>query len=110
MSEDSATEKAATKKASVKKAVKPVSAPPASMDPARSRLRATVDAIEKQVAGLPKDAAGEALGASWTDLVGQLALGPEPEVRNCPKCGGLGARMATVCGTCWTKLTPPDDD
>jgi hypothetical protein len=49
----------------------------------------------------------DALLASFDDLVDQLALGPEPEVRECPKCRGIGMRIATVCGTCWTKLTPP---
>lgn len=80
-----------------------------SMDPVRSRMRATVAAIEKQVRGLgDKDAA---LTKAWDDLVGQLALGPEPAVRVCPKCKSLGARAAKVCGSCWTKLAPlPEED
>jgi hypothetical protein len=79
-----------------------------SMDPARTRLRETVADIEKQLRSLgDKDVA---LTKAWDDLVGQLALGPEPEVRACPKCKSLGFRKATVCGSCWTKLTPPADD
>lgn len=80
-------------------------------DPARSRLRATVATIDRELALLrTSPQAGtshDALFASFADLVDQLALGPEPEVRACPKCGGIGMRVATVCGSCWTKLTPP---
>jgi hypothetical protein len=39
--------------------------------------------------------------------VGQLALGPEPEYRQCPACQHTVMRVATICGHCWTKLTPP---
>lgn len=49
----------------------------------------------------------EALFASFADLVKQLALGPEPEVRECPHCKGIGMLAATRCGTCWAKLSPP---
>jgi hypothetical protein len=84
-------------------------------DPARSRLRATVAKMDRELAALKTAAKADpdgkglhdALFASFDDLVDQLALGPEPEVRECPKCGGIGMRVATVCGTCWTKLTPP---
>lgn len=81
------------------------------LDPARTRLRATIATIEGELARLPRPAAsGEgqsALAASFADLVGQLALGPEPETRACPVCHHLGMRAATICGHCWTKLTPP---
>ncbi len=40
---------------------------------------------------------------SFAALVGELALGPEPETRICPKCGNRGMRAATICGYCWTK-------
>ena len=82
-------------------------------DPARSRLRATVAKMERELAPLKSAAAAEGKGphdaliASFDDLVHQLALGPEPDVRECPDCGGIGMRAATVCGTCWRKLTPP---
>lgn len=83
-------------------------------DAARTRLRATVATIEHEISRLPRQAAGEdgksspsGLVASFTDLVEQLALGPEPEVRSCPVCQHIGMRMATLCGYCWTKLTPP---
>ncbi len=82
-------------------------------DPVRSRLRATVAKMEREMAPLKAaDATGgkrpyDDLIASFDDLVQQLALGPEPEVRECPSCGAIGMRVATVCGACWTKLTPP---
>jgi hypothetical protein len=75
-------------------------------DPARSRLRAAVAKMELELAPLRTTGEHATLFASFDDLVQQLALGPEPEVRDCPKCGGVGMRRATVCGTCWTKLTP----
>jgi len=75
------------------------------IDPARSRLRATVATMERELAPL-RTGAHAALIASFDDLVQQLALGAEPEVRDCPKCGGVCMRGATVCAGCWTKLTP----
>jgi hypothetical protein len=84
----------------------------AGLDPARSRLRASVATMERELSRLPKETPGEAdsahqgLLASFADLVEQLALGPEPEVRKCPACGQYGMRAATLCGYCWLKLTP----
>jgi len=79
----------------------------------RSQLRATVAAIEQELGRLPREVTSDnratpadALRASVADLVGQLALGPEPEYRQCPLCRHVGMRVATVCGHCWTKLTP----
>lgn len=83
-------------------------------DAARSRLRTTVATLEREISRLPRRVADDAtrsppngLLASFTDLVEQLALGPEPDVRPCPVCGRIGMRAATLCGYCWTKLTPP---
>jgi hypothetical protein len=83
-------------------------------DAAQSRLRATIAMIECELARLPRPVAGDASGtsptgllASFADLVEQLALGPEPEVRECPVCKHTGMRAATVCGYCWTKLVAP---
>ncbi len=82
-------------------------------DPVRSRLRATLATIEGEISRLPKQATEgvgnptNGLRSSFNDLVLQLALGPEPEVRECPACKVVGIREATVCGFCWTKLTPP---
>lgn len=80
----------------------------------RSRLRAIVATLEQEFARLPKPATAadgttppDTMRVSWSELVAALALGPEPEVRECPVCKHIGMRMATVCGYCWTKLTPP---
>ncbi|HEX2879661.1 MAG TPA: hypothetical protein VHO25_08985, partial [Polyangiaceae bacterium] len=77
-------------------------------DAARSRLRATMLKMESEIARLPKPAthvAGDSspsdLTTTFADLVKQLALGPEPEVRECPACKHIGMRAATRCGYCW---------
>jgi hypothetical protein len=86
-------------------------------DAACSRLRATVAAISREISQLPIQVTDGAirnppngLRASFADLVDQLALGPEPEVRQCPVCKRTGMRAATLCGYCWTKLLPPSHD
>jgi len=83
-------------------------------DSKRSRLRVTIAAIERELARLPPEVTNDnratpadSLRASVADLVAQLALGPEPEYRQCPVCRHVGMRVASVCGHCWTKLTPP---
>jgi hypothetical protein len=83
-------------------------------DAKRSRLRATIAAIERELARLPGEVTKDngvtlavGLRASVDDLVGQLALGPEPAYRQCPRCQRLGMNVATLCGHCWTRLTPP---
>ena len=84
-------------------------------DAAHSRLRATIATIEREISCLPKQATDDGgspanrLLASWTDLVDQLAMGPEPAVRECPVCKHIGMRAARLCGYCWTKLAPPAD-
>ena len=83
-------------------------------DAARSRLRAIVATVDSEIARLTLPATAEdgksqpnGLRVSWDQLVEQLALGPEPEVRECPVCHHIGMRAATVCGYCWAPLTPP---
>lgn len=75
-------------------------------------LRPMVEALDREMALLR--ARGEVTGAdtaallsSWAKLVESLALGPPPELRACPFCGGIGMRAATRCGWCWSKLDPP---
>jgi hypothetical protein len=82
-------------------------------DSKRSRLRATIADIQHRLAQLPgavtKDngaTLAEGLRTSVDDLVAQLALGPEPTYRQCPVCKHIGMSVATLCGHCWTKLTP----
>lgn len=67
-------------------------------------LRAAVAEVEGELSRLAN--VGE-LAASWRELVKVLKLSPEPALRNCPNCGGLGMLAATRCGHCWVKLSPP---
>lgn len=75
-------------------------------------LRRTMAEIERHIALLTNGVADEqrthvaALDASWRELVTLLALGPAPQLRQCPICGNSGMRAATVCGYCWTRLAP----
>jgi hypothetical protein len=87
---------------------------PSGPDAARSRLRATVATVERELARLPRPAPDDdgssplaGLIASFADLVEQLQLGPEPELRQCPVCGNTCMRAARLCGFCWATLIPP---
>jgi hypothetical protein len=77
-------------------------------------LRGFVDGVERDVvqvsqgASPPDKASVDRLVRSWGRLVDFLALGPAPELRDCPHCGASGMRAATRCGRCWQKLVPPD--
>lgn len=79
-------------------------------------VRAAVEAMDREMASLTRGtqeaaAAGlKDLGATWARLVEVLALGPAPELRDCPHCGTTGMRAATRCGKCWAKLVPPHAD
>jgi hypothetical protein len=92
-----------------------MSAPQLSLaDAERSRMRVLLATLEREIARLPQPAAAsdgaksvDTLRTTWAQLVGALALGPEPELRQCPVCGHQGMRAATRCGYCWTKLSPP---
>lgn len=65
-------------------------------------LRVFVEDVDREVSRLA--GGSDALRASWARLVGFLALGPAPELRDCPRCGRSGMRDAKVCGYCWEKL------
>ncbi len=69
-----------------------------AMDREMTRLAARVRVADADTAGLL---------SAWARLVEFLALGPAPELRACPFCGGVGMRAATLCGTCWRRLDPP---
>ena len=81
-------------------------------DSARSYLRSVVEAVDCEISHLKQVRTGEPhvttdqLGENWKELVGLLALGPEPEYRECPSCHNIGMRLATRCGFCWIKLPP----
>lgn len=75
-------------------------------------LRPVVAAIDREmsrVAGGTLNPTGPGVGElfeSWAELVELLALGPEPEMKECPVCKHRGMRAATRCGFCWTALSP----
>ncbi len=86
---------------------------PRMPDPARTALRAAVAAVDRALreprapeGSSEQETWASSLDAAWNDLVALLALGPEPEYRQCPTCGALAMLDATVCGYCWTELTP----
>ena len=79
---------------------------------ARTRLRATLAQLPRAVSAVaPAEPGGarpsDGLHASLADLVSQLDLGPEPELRECPHCQHRVMKAATLCSTCWAHLTPP---
>ena len=84
-------------------------------DPGQTRLRTSMWALDRRIRhvseiGLDTESA-RLLRESFDDLASQLALGPEPLTRQCPKCRTIGMRNATVCGNCWTHLDAlPDED
>jgi hypothetical protein len=75
-------------------------------------LRPVVAAIDREmsrVAGGTLNPTGPGVAKlleSWAELVEILALGPAPEMRECPVCRHRGMRAATRCGFCWTALSP----
>ena len=74
-------------------------------------LRSIVEALDREMARLhvrgvvPGTYTVQLLG-SWAKLVEHLALRPPPELRACPRCGGVGMRAATRCRSCWATLEP----
>ena len=79
--------------------------------PVRSRLRALVEAVERHLSAEPvqqmRPDALSALREAWAALVHELAMGPEPALRKCRKCGRLPMEQATRCGYCWAPLLLP---
>jgi len=75
---------------------------PAHPDPRRHKLRGLVQTLERELEALPGDR--DAAKLACAGLVAALDLGPEPEVRACPKCGTLGMLGASRCGHCWAHL------
>jgi len=72
-------------------------------DAAVSKLRAIVDAIDQEILATPPT---DALRAQWAALVEVLALGAEPQTRECPTCKTVGMRGASRCVGCWASLEP----
>jgi hypothetical protein len=87
------------------------SAPFEISDGDRSRLRAVVATIDRELSCLSLEGTAEdhreaqrGLAVSWAQLVELLEVGPAPEVRECPTCRHVCMRAATLCGHCWTTL------
>jgi hypothetical protein len=81
-------------------------------EPARARLRAIVANVDLEIARLREhdhepSGTPNSLSTAWSELVRALALGPEPDMTECPFCARPGMRYATRCWYCWKKLTPP---
>lgn len=80
-----------------------------------SRLRAAVATIERDLSRLPPSAGRDpadpigSLRASIAVLLDELALGPEPKLRECPSCHHFGRWAAVRCGYCWTRLVPSEN-
>lgn len=76
----------------------------------RSRVRGLLESLGLEVQRLEANGVTtekSTLSLRYDDLAKALAFGPEPEVRTCPTCGTVGMRRASICGNCWTHLTPP---
>lgn len=75
-------------------------------DAARSNLRACVASVDHALVQTPPE---PALRAAWDDLVKVLALGPDPQTRECVRCHAVVMRGASRCGNCWIALAPLPD-
>lgn len=49
------------------------------------------------------------LQKAWNALVQGLDLQPEPKMRACPTCSREIRSAATLCGFCWSRVTPIAD-
>jgi len=70
-------------------------------------LRTAIEQMDREIAALPGPSSE--LHDAWSQLVGALALEPAQATRECPHCGKVGMRAATLCGYCWKKLVPPGE-
>lgn len=77
-----------------------------AIEPERSALRLLVARIDFELAKLDdseplaRAAALTRLTSTWTKLVAELALGPEPTLRTCPLCLLSIRSQATRCRYC----------
>jgi hypothetical protein len=83
-------------------------------DAERATLRAAVAAVDHFIAHLPSPYSGtdQGLTEAWAALVRLLALGTARQLRDCPRCGHVAMRDATLCSHCWVRFPPlpePDD-
>ena len=78
-------------------------------DAMSAKLRSIVGDIERELVNASAQLGTPAVAsllASWHDLLNTLALGPAPQLRDCPVCGTSGRRAATRCASCWSTLEP----
>jgi hypothetical protein len=78
-----------------------------SPDPRGTELRLLAAAVDRALGSEADRPSSDSLRTAWAAMVTALALGPEPELRPCPHCKRNGIPQASLCGYCWTKLTPP---
>ena len=69
-----------------------------------SRLRALMEAVEKEMNPTHLQAGETPLGIAWKRVVEMLDLGPEPKMRTCPACKHPCMIGAARCGHCWSTL------
>jgi hypothetical protein len=72
-------------------------------DDALAHLRSLIAVVDREFATTAPSAE---LRVAWTKILEILALGPAPELRECPTCNGVGMRAATRCSRCWSALPP----
>ena len=72
-------------------------------DKSLASLRSLVETIDRELVATPPS---EAMRAAWAQMVSVLALGPAPELRECPNCHEIGMRAASRCSRCWASLPP----
>ena len=70
-------------------------------DKSLETLRSLITIVDRE---LPKATASPELQAAWDDMVKTLALGPAPQLRQCPRCNASAMRAATRCSSCWVAL------
>lgn len=75
-------------------------------DEQRRRARALLTRLEERASALQDGPETKALAQALGELAAVLDLGPEEDLVNCPVCGAPGMRSATLCSTCWSRLTP----
>ena len=78
-----------------------MSQPRETPDPRLTRLRSLVASVQLELDGGETNQGSSR--AAWDDLVKALALGPEPELRDCPSCERAIIREASRCRYCWAR-------
>ncbi|MBP6628096.1 MAG: hypothetical protein KBG28_05230 [Kofleriaceae bacterium] len=83
------------------------------LDRRHAGLRAGAVRIADALASWPEPAGAadaEALAGlrtAWLAFLPLIEIAPAWKLRRCPTCDAVGMQAATVCGRCWSKLTPP---